>query len=83
MQSRISVRTKSRIFKAIRLFAHSHILRTNALKFLQRTIDRHNKTRGMLFWKTFTRRTREETLLFEEAHLVKDLDASQQRVSAI
>ena len=83
MQSRLKTRFKKKVFHAIQNFADSHIQRTQCLKYLFNTIQRHNKVRGMVCWKVFTQKERELSLLMIEKAEVKSMEVYQSDFGSI
>ena len=63
------------IFKAILRFSKQHIVCTDAMRHLTKTIDRHNGRAAFKQWCVVTRIRRETHLLSTEKDVVASLDS--------
>ena len=62
------------IFRAIHRFAKQHIICTDAMRHLTKTIDRHNGRIAFKTWCNDTRHKREAYLFSTEREVVASLD---------
>lgn len=67
---RLNLRTKARIYKAIKVFAHDTMDRRNVIRSLFQKLDHFTKVLYMTTWKRKAQQLKEEQLFLEEKAIV-------------
>jgi hypothetical protein len=67
---RLNLRTKARIYKAIKVFMHDTIDRRNVIRSLFRKLDYYTKVLYMTTWKRKAQQLNEEQLFLDEKAIV-------------
>lgn len=83
IRHRLAFRIKKRIYSAMGRYSNRKSMQVLALRYLLKTIHRHQLVRGMLAWQKYLLCTLEQSLLNQEKFQVVIMDRLQSELSTV